>query len=50
MGIHVSAGMGDGRWHLTLSAINDDETTGDGRSMDATMDFGKEVARQRWRR
>jgi hypothetical protein len=32
---------------LTVSAMDDDEITGDGRSVDAAMDFGEEVARQR---
>ena len=40
---------GDGRWHLTVLAMDKDETTVDGRSMDAAMDFGEEVARQRQR-
>jgi hypothetical protein len=29
--------------------MDEDETTGDGRSMDAAMDFDEEVARQRRR-
>lgn len=40
---------GDGQWHLTVSAMDEDETAGDGHSMDAAMDFSMEVARQ-WRR
>ena len=42
----------DGRWHLAVvvSAIDDDEITGDQRLMDAAMDFGREVARQQRQR
>ena len=43
---------GDGRWHLAVAvaAMDDNETTGDRRSMDAGMDFGREVARKRRQR
>ena len=41
---------GDGQWHLSVSAMDDDEITGDGRSMNLAMDFGEEVERQRRRR
>jgi hypothetical protein len=40
---------GNGRWHLTVLAMDEDKTTGDGHSMDVAMDFGEEVARQRRR-
>jgi hypothetical protein len=33
-----------------VAAMDDNETTGDRRSMDAGMDFGREVARQRRQR
>ena len=38
---------GDGRWHLTVLVMNEDETTGNGRLMDAALVFGKEVVMQR---
>jgi hypothetical protein len=41
---------GGGRWHLTVSAMDDDEIMGNGHLMDAAMDFGKEVERQRQQR
>ena len=40
---------GDGRWHLMVLVMDEDETTGDGCLMDAAMDFGEEVVRQRRR-
>jgi len=41
---------GNEQWHLMVLAMDNDETTGDGCLMDAAMDFGEEVARQRRRR
>ena len=41
---------GNGRLHLTVSAMDDNKITSNGRSMDGVMEFGKEVARQHWRR
>ncbi len=40
---------GNGWWHLAVSAMDDNEITGAGCSMDPVMEFCKEVARQ-WRR
>ena len=35
---------GNGRLHLTVSAMDDNKITSNGRSMDGVMEFGKEVA------
>ncbi len=41
---------GNEGWHLTVSAIEHNETIDKGRSTDAVMDYGKEVAWQRRQR
>ena len=41
---------GDGQWHLAMLAMDEEETTGNGRSMDEAMDFGEEVVRQQQQR
>ncbi len=45
-----SCNISDEQWHLTVSAMDNDETIGDCRLMDAAMDFDKEVMRQQWQK
>jgi hypothetical protein len=37
---------GNGQWHLTVLAMDNNKTTGHGCLMDAAIDYGKEVAWQ----